>query len=520
MHRNDYQYGISGIEIPRVPKIFNFLIFSFFIITGSISQILQLLINGIENSGTNNGFLFAIITGFIYDLLRVSPIFLFGRSQLGLLHPLILAVVIWPLLVALPNAIDDLGGYSGLLAGERLSAPFFYALGHLSQDQIWFQIAKTNALNCFSLLALFAGYFALTRRSKFSLNKNKFNTLSLRRVLIAIILVNFFGVLAFIELRGGLDEHLFSLGSGRFRALAGLGPLLSLFDVGFFALLIWIASRPQDARNLIFIILMPAVALQQFLTAGSRSAALAVLIMVGLTWSMRVRRIPWRLAVLLLPVAFLSLGLFNLIRTSSYSDQTASQVLSTVDLETVLERTKTEFAERRALSGSVPVIADGHRVTNGPLYGETYLGAVFAMVPRALWPDKPRGPGSFYSMAFLGEEREGQAVPIGPVAESYWNFGFLGVILAFFLQGCVLRYAQTWYEANLENGIVVVLFVQIATQFQIYTDSLVAFQQMLVTLFIVLLIVRLFVRTEGSYEVPTSIHRTANNFGWREPRNH
>jgi hypothetical protein len=494
--QNRHNVG-SHHTIYSVPQKFRVSAALFVLFTGALPQLLHASINGLESKGSEGAFIMAMVAGLIYDLLRILPLIWFRRSHLGLLHPLILAVFLWPILTALPNVIESFGGYAGLLSGERLITPYYYALVNFSADQIWLEIARTNALNCLSLVALFVGYSVFTGKSRpVASGFMKFNTLSLRRVLVCIIIANFVGVLIFIEYRGGINDHLYSLGGGRFRTLAGLGSLLALFDAGFIALLLWIANRPQDASNPLFIALVPLVALQQFLTAGSRSAAIAVLVMAGLTWSMRVRRIPWRLAMLFIPVAFVSLGIFNLARTAAYTNQTASEALSTTDLANVLERTRTEFAQRRALSGIVPVIADGHRVTDGPLFGATYAAAVFALVPRAIWADKPRGPGSFYTVAFLGEEREGQAVPIGPVAEAYWNFGIAGVILAFFLQGFVLRYAQSLYEANSDNGLAIVFFAHFMTQFQIYTDALVAIQQMIVTMLFVSLLIRIFARRD------------------------
>jgi hypothetical protein len=494
---NDRESGPSSI-----PRVFLVFVFLFFLLTGALPQMLQASAFGIVGgSGTNSAFFLAVAASFLYDLLRILPLLIFARHPMGLLHPLILAVVVWPLLTILPSRIEDLGGYSGLLLAERINPPFFYALGYQTPQQQWLDIALSNALDCVSLIAMFGGYFIFRQGSNNTPSRfGNFDSIALRRVLVGVIIVNIIGVIAFIQYRGGIDQHLYDLSGGRFRALAGLGPLLTLFDIGFVAMLIWIAYRPQDARHPLFITLLPIVAFLQFLTAGSRASALLVLVMVGLTWSMRVQRIPWRLALMLLPVAFLSLGILNIARTAAYSSQTATQALSAADITSVLEQTQSEFAERRALSGTVPVIADGFRVSGGPLFGATYMGAVFAMVPRTIWPDKPRGPGSFYSVSFLGEVFEGQSVPIGPVAEAYWNFHIAGVIVIFILQGYILRRAQSWYELNRRNGIVVMLFVQIVTQFQIYTDALVTFQQMIVTLIVVIAITLVFVPTTINYK--------------------
>ena len=160
---------------------------------------------------------------------------------------------------------------------------------------------------------------------------------------------------------------------------------------------------------------------------------------------------------------------------------------------------------RQALSGAVPVVADSMRTT-GPMWGTTYAGAVFAMVPRQFWENKPRGPGSIYAQTFLGEPEEGTAIPIGDVAEAFWNFHLPGVIVLFAVYGMLLRRVYELYAENPDNGLVVAFFLLFATQFGVSTDQLVTFQQTLLTLTIILII--LLVAYPGAFgRKPRRPHR-------------
>lgn len=481
--------------LATVPRVFQIAVLVFILVTGAIPQILQAFINGLYTRDAS--FALALMLGLVYDLLRVAPLIVLARHPAGILHPIIIAVVVWPMLTTLPTLIDTIGGYAGLLSGLPLSAPRYVAIGWYEPDQMWLEVAKYTALQILALISLYAGFLyggsLLGGASKHNAITvfTDIDTKRLRRILIGVILVNGLAVALFIQLRGGLVEHVMELAYGRFRALEGLGPLLALFDIGFLALLLWICTRPQDASQPIFLALLPVVAAQQFLVAGSRSATLFVFVLIGLGWALAVKRVPWRLSLIVLPVAFLSFGALNIIRTAGISNTSAIEAAKSADVAAILERSQEEFELRQTLSGAVPVVSDGMRTT-GLMWGYTYTGAVFGLVPRAIWQGKPRGPGSLYAQYFLGEGVEGTAVPIGPVAEAFWNFHIPGVILVFLAYGLILNFAYGFYERNPSNGLVVATFVVIATQFGVSTDQLVAFQQTVLTAIVLLAIVYLF----------------------------
>lgn len=472
-----------------VPRHFQIAVLLFLLLTGAVPQLLQATFNGMVGG---NGFASAVLTALIYDLVRIAPLVVLARHPAGILHPIIVAVVVWPLLTTLPNLIDSFGGYAGFLSGQPLSPPYFTALGWKNAAETWAAVTQYRLLQIVSLISLYAGFAMVRRHSGRTITVLQgIDTLRLRRVLVGVIIVNFLAVAIFVQTRGGLVDHVIELAYGRFRALAGLGPLLALFDIGFLALLLWICTRPQDSRNPLFLVLLPLVAGQQFIVAGSRSAALLVVVLTGLGWALSARRVPWRLALVLLPVAFLSFGALNLIRTAGLTNTTLIETAGDANLSTVLQRSQEEFDLRQSLSGAVPIVADGMRTT-GPMLGFTYSGALFAMIPRAFWPDKPRGPGSLYAQHFLGESVEGTAVPIGAVAEAFWNFHVPGVIILFALYGWVLRRGLETYNRNPRNGAVVAGFVLLATQFGVGTDELVAFQQLMLTSLLLCGIILLF----------------------------
>lgn len=78
--------------------------------------------------------------------------------------------------------------------------------------------------------------------------------------------------------------------------------------------------------------------------------------------------------------------------------------------------------------------------TQGYAYGKTLWEAVLALMPRALWPEKPMGAGSGNMVTeYTGiVYATGTSVGIGQVMEFYVNFGTLGTVLGFLFMGVLV----------------------------------------------------------------------------------
>ena len=76
------------------------------------------------------------------------------------------------------------------------------------------------------------------------------------------------------------------------------------------------------------------------------------------------------------------------------------------------------------------------------LRGKTFADSILALIPRALWPDKPAvgGSGDLVSRATGILFAEGTSVGIGNVMELYINFGFWGIVSGFAVLGGLLRW--------------------------------------------------------------------------------
>jgi hypothetical protein len=466
------------VAVRSVPRAFQGILVAYVLLTGDLVRGAQAALFGLQGGG-EGAFTAAVLLAIAIDVVRIAPLFVYARHPLGVLHPLILATVLWPLLSAMPGRIEELWGFGGLLLGEPISPPFFEALGWLPGPQIWGAVAWSNLCELVALLSIYGGYALVHDRGALpptARQPREFDAKRIRALAIAVIGISVGVLLVLVWMRGGLAEHLGNMARGRFRSMAGLGPLVAAVDLGLIALMVWVAARPNDVRQPIFIALMIGQAAAQFISNGARSAAFAVFMMVGLTWALRTRRIPWRLAVILIPMFFIAFGALNIIRTAGFSGQSGGEAIQESSPGQILSRVQEEMDLRQALQSTVPVISHGHEVMGGPLWGGSYAAAVFAFVPRAIWPAKPRGPGSLYAQNFLGEVREGLAVPVNPTAEEYWNFGLLGVIVISALYGALIRVAHNFYIVRQDNPFALTAFALFVTTFHPSTDDLVSMQ--------------------------------------------
>jgi hypothetical protein len=86
--------------------------------------------------------------------------------------------------------------------------------------------------------------------------------------------------------------------------------------------------------------------------------------------------------------------------------------------------------------------------------GDTLVAAFAAVVPRAIWPDKPiiGGSGDLVSRYTGLRFADGTSVGVGQVMEAFVNFGADGVVLVFFVIGVVIVLVDRWSAYRLSHG--------------------------------------------------------------------
>jgi len=81
--------------------------------------------------------------------------------------------------------------------------------------------------------------------------------------------------------------------------------------------------------------------------------------------------------------------------------------------------------------------------------GDTLWDALLALIPRAIWPDKPitAGSGNLVSRYTGIDFAAGTSVGVGQVMEFYLNFGTPGVVIGFIIMGVIIT-ALDWQAAE------------------------------------------------------------------------
>ena len=110
----------------------------------------------------------------------------------------------------------------------------------------------------------------------------------------------------------------------------------------------------------------------------------------------------------------------------------------------------------------------------GLKYGETIYVWLLAPIPREILPSKPMmSPGPIIGMEIYGNRFAG--VPPGLIAEMYWNFHVVGVVLGTFFFGLFLRFVYEVCRAiRAEDSLVtpVYLFALFPLGFQVLNNCL------------------------------------------------
>lgn len=491
----------------RIPAAFQILLALYIILTGTFPIVVQALAFGLPGGATSE-FVIASTTSFALEMLMIAPVLMLSRHPLGILHPLLLAVVVWPLLITMPSVIENFGGWAGVLAGQPVTTPLFLGLHSHAPSTVWLAMAKSNALDIAALVSTYLGFWLIIGTPNTTRIPPRFtDTGTMKTVLLGLIGLSLAVLIVFVYYRGGISAHLTSLGNGRFRELAGDGVVIVLTDFGAIALYLWVAAKPRDIITPLFLACFAAVAATQFISNGSRGSALLVPMTVGVIWAVRRQTIPWRLAVVLAPILFASIGLMGAIRSSNWSGQTAGQAFKQTTWSQSFVNAQQEISDRQSLSSQVPIVQRGFAVSSGPLLGESYIAAAVEIVPRSLWPDKPRGTGSLYAQKFIGASSEGASIPVSATAEMYWNFGLIGVLVLSFAYGMIIRKAYEFFWRRYPDPVITVFYVLFIKGFDISTKRFVDLEQQMGLLLICALLLAFFVPKAPPVEFAV---RTAN----------
>ena len=118
-----------------------------------------------------------------------------------------------------------------------------------------------------------------------------------------------------------------------------------------------------------------------------------------------------------------------------------------------------------ANNGGVDVSKTGHimeyvNTHDDFKYGWGYLWLGSSFIPRSIWSNKPVSMDTEVGMKVYNAGSYGSgAVPPGLVAESYWNFGYLGILVVPFFVGVFTRVLHNYFRIIYNDNNKILLYV-------------------------------------------------------------
>ncbi len=356
-------------------------------------------------------------------LLLVMPL-LFYRPTWGWFHPLIFGI-----LLSLIDYLRDIALY-------LFGLPWHTALPNWPADKLTHLVAYELGFKAIGQMAYYLGFILMPKWGIPQVSFSKVQSLPQKVTGAVLFSVSIF--MAYMYTRGGIFAHILSWGAGRQAALSGQFYWQLLLQSGLIACLFWLALDHACHRKGLFWLYVSLMLGMIFLVGGSRSAVIYPMVYMIMVWALRERQLSLNKIALVLVLSFVLIGLLGSFRNSTFTGEIGWESLNpsyseTSSLSTGLEEISARGGSSR---GVIPILARvPHDVSY--LYGQSYVALLTVPLPRVLWPEKPGMVGGQVGRTFFGSP---VGIPPGPIGESYWNFGFAGVVGVFCCFGAFHRW--------------------------------------------------------------------------------
>lgn len=388
---------------------------------------------------------FRLLSEALFVGLSVLP-FILLRQEGGWLHPLMLPTVLTVAKEIFKNSmalINPIGSPMTYLGAKTYSPATSLRLSDMELDLTRIGLTLTY---CFALVVFYAAYFASRRLRwpQLPLARGR----NVAAVSLMVIAVSALTAMVLFQVQGGLSRYLVNMRGGRVALFAEIGPVLEVITFSTTALLIWFAYERRPFANPWFVgSLLLSLGLTLVAT-GSRSDTVGPAVMLMLLWWWKTGRVRLAPILVLVVFAYAVLGGFGAIRQNYASNSVDWSVIKSGDLSEWYASATTETQKRDDEEANLAAFAGANQY--GLLWGRTYVYSVSFWIPRGIWPDKPRSADAYNMWVnFAGHDisenlpRAGEGrfwgIPVGQVAEAYWNFHLIGVAIVSILMGLYAR---------------------------------------------------------------------------------
>ncbi|MCC6932720.1 MAG: oligosaccharide repeat unit polymerase [Deltaproteobacteria bacterium] len=402
---------------------------------------------------------------FLLRLLHIALLlypFIFYRQNYVWFHPLVFNTLISAIRLFFLYLLQAISGEGlSLLIFENDALPF------LNEEQIAALMAEEQLLLAISLFSYYLAYFYFP-----PLSKAKFLTIrksfDLKAVLLVLLSLLVFTI--FIGLSGGIGAHIASWQGGRKSALTGIGYLAMLTYAAAVSCLIWWSLDNRAGKKVIYWLSLIVSLLLMLLLGGSRSYIINIVVIGFLLWIYNRQRFSKFGFALTLTLIMFFVGCWGAARTQ-LQKQAAFDWDKVLSAQSMLVETQKELILRSSVRKAVYPILHYVPSQDGYLYGRSYLAAFLCWIPRQFWPEKFGLIDGLVGETFFDVN---VGIPPGPIGEAYWNFGYLGVVLAFALYGCFHKSVYSLFQTSDRSTLIFLLYMLLLFNVYPITSSIIS----------------------------------------------
>jgi hypothetical protein len=395
------------------------------------------------NSVNNSSSALLALSDFIYLAALAYPLATYKPERDGWFHPLVFGTL-WVMAKTLPRRMDLM--INGLSEHAVLGLPM---------EELTRLVAYENLLNALALVATYVGYRLIRNpwmpRIRFHEPKHLWACVGIAGV-VGLAALGYYIVVA-----GSITQHFLNLSLNQTakvfaKEVDGMGQFQVAAQAFVVASTILLAYRPELIRKPYFWLVLGCASLNLYFIAGKRAVLLVASFNIAIVWMLTVRKVPVMRLLAFGAALFALFSFLLVVRGASSMSDDFPEVWSRVsaNIDDSLSLGAEELTNRVGSYTSIyPII---HLVPEDVplLWGTTYLNIFTSPIPRAIWPDKPRGSDFMAGITFFGAP---WGVPAGPVGEAYWNFHIPGVIAIFLLWGMFTHWLVKFYRRYNQEGI-------------------------------------------------------------------
>lgn len=435
---------------------------------------------------------FVVITYFLKTTLLFLPLVVINNKY-GL-HPLIF-IGLWTLIT------ESVPEYSVIING----LPNHPGLTGLTDSRVETSVIIKLLMDSMAIGATYLGFIFSSSLKPLRLShpppraiRTKLLCLIVGTIVILFIIVSKMGSIEQLVLTKGkyLAEE---LGGGHWNLVTN-----------FIISAVWLAAAfmKRPARSTLFWVSFGLALTTEFLVTASRGATLMVIIVTFLIFISRHGRFSPKHAFVVALMILLALGFMTQLRAGIQSGKFVAEesesAATQINASKFLSDASKALTSYAGSGNSDYAIYSSVGNTHTHIFGNSYVAIFVAPIPRALWPDKPRGVAHKASEAFFPDNMHNTGVPPSPAGEAFWNFGGLGVFLIFFLWGALLRLAWISLKNRPTPGFIVV-FIATLLILRPHTNNFYNWIHLMVPLFSVIFFYCFNFKISGTHKKSTEV---------------